>query len=159
MYNPIEDIWEDGIPLTSGRSGLASAVIYQPSCSQHYFQENMMIQQAQGREIDERKTQQNLTGSSSMQLRYSSNFQSRGSSNNSNYKDDMGESVYLDQNHDEMFSIKDENLSDDCIRLSELNENLHNNCHLIKFRRCMNHFLFRKENYCKSNVTKRKLKV
>ena len=147
MYNPIEDVWEDGIPLTSGRSGLASAVIYQPSCSQHYFQENVMIQQAQGREVDERR-QQNFTGSSSIQSRYSSNFQSRGSSNNnSNNHDDMGECLNIDQ--DEMFSKKDENLrNDDYDRLSNL-QNFPNHVNLL---RCMNHFLFRKE-----NVTKRKL--
>lgn len=35
----MKDVWEDGIPLTSGRSGLASAVIYQPSCHQSYSQD------------------------------------------------------------------------------------------------------------------------
>lgn len=39
MYDPVKDVWEDGIPLTSGRSGLASAVIYQPSCHQSYSQD------------------------------------------------------------------------------------------------------------------------
>lgn len=151
MYNPIEDVWEDGVPLTSGRSGLASAVIYQPSCSQHYFQENVMIQQAQGREVDEKKTQQNHTGSSSINLRYSSNFQSRGSSNNKSNQDDMGECLNLDQ--DEMFSKIDENLSND-IRLSEHNKKFPNHVHLM---RCMKKFLFRKENCRKANVKKQKL--
>lgn len=39
VYDPVKDLWEDGIPLTSGRSGLASAVIYQPSCPQNYSQD------------------------------------------------------------------------------------------------------------------------
>lgn len=39
VYDPVKDEWEDGIPLTSGRSGLASAVIYQPSCPQSYSQD------------------------------------------------------------------------------------------------------------------------
>lgn len=36
VYDPVKDDWEDGVSLTSGRSGLASAVIYQPSCHQSY---------------------------------------------------------------------------------------------------------------------------
>lgn len=39
VYDPVKDVWEDGIPLSSGRSGLASAVIYQPSCHQNYSQD------------------------------------------------------------------------------------------------------------------------
>lgn len=35
----MKDVWEDGVSLTSGRSGLASAVIYQPSCHQSYSQD------------------------------------------------------------------------------------------------------------------------
>lgn len=35
----MKDVWEDGVPLTSGRSGLASAVIYQPSCPGNYTQD------------------------------------------------------------------------------------------------------------------------
>jgi hypothetical protein len=35
----VRDVWEDGVALTSGRSGLASAVIYQPSCPQSYSQD------------------------------------------------------------------------------------------------------------------------
>jgi hypothetical protein len=35
----LKDVWEDGVPLTSGRSGLASAVIYQPSCPGNYTQD------------------------------------------------------------------------------------------------------------------------
>lgn len=34
VYNPITDVWEDGYPLTSGRSGHASAVCYQTPCMQ-----------------------------------------------------------------------------------------------------------------------------
>lgn len=29
VYNPMKDVWEDGEPLISGRSGHASAVCYQ----------------------------------------------------------------------------------------------------------------------------------
>lgn len=32
VYDPIQNEWLEGTPLTSGRSGHASAVIYQPSC-------------------------------------------------------------------------------------------------------------------------------
>jgi hypothetical protein len=39
VYDPLNDVWEDGVPLTSGRSGLASAVIYQPSCPGNYTQD------------------------------------------------------------------------------------------------------------------------
>lgn len=39
VYDPVKEIWEEGIPLSSGRSGLASAVIYQPSCPQNYTQD------------------------------------------------------------------------------------------------------------------------
>lgn len=31
IYSPGRDTWEDGVPLTSGRSGHASAVCYQPT--------------------------------------------------------------------------------------------------------------------------------
>lgn len=39
VYDPVKDAWEDGVPLTSGRSGLASAVIYQPSMPGSYTQD------------------------------------------------------------------------------------------------------------------------
>lgn len=35
VYNPATDVWEDGEPLTSGRSGHASAVCYQTPCMQN----------------------------------------------------------------------------------------------------------------------------
>lgn len=35
VYDPMTDIWEDGDPLTSGRSGHASAVCYQNPCMQN----------------------------------------------------------------------------------------------------------------------------
>lgn len=35
VYDPMLDIWEDGDPLTSGRSGHASAVCYQNPCMQN----------------------------------------------------------------------------------------------------------------------------
>lgn len=31
IYNPARNTWEEGVPLTSGRSGHASAVCYQPT--------------------------------------------------------------------------------------------------------------------------------
>lgn len=34
VYDPMKDVWEDGDPLTSGRSGHASAVCYQTPCMQ-----------------------------------------------------------------------------------------------------------------------------
>ena len=30
IYDPAKDAWEDGVSMTSGRSGHASAVCYQP---------------------------------------------------------------------------------------------------------------------------------
>ena len=38
VYHPNEDVWEEGTPLSSGRSGHASAVIYQPSCASTYLE-------------------------------------------------------------------------------------------------------------------------
>lgn len=55
VYDPANDLWEDGIPLTSGRSGLASAVIYQPSCHQSYSQDCIANQSANREYDDERK--------------------------------------------------------------------------------------------------------
>lgn len=37
LYDPAMDCWEESSPLTSGRSGHASAVIYQPSCVNQYM--------------------------------------------------------------------------------------------------------------------------
>lgn len=37
VYDPVQDKWEEGTALTSGRSGHASAVIYQPSCASLYM--------------------------------------------------------------------------------------------------------------------------
>lgn len=37
IYDPIQDKWEESTPLSSGRSGHASAVIYQPSCVNQYM--------------------------------------------------------------------------------------------------------------------------
>lgn len=37
IYDPAMDRWEEGTPLTSGRSGHAAAVIYQPSCASVYM--------------------------------------------------------------------------------------------------------------------------
>jgi hypothetical protein len=54
VYDPVKDVWEDGIPLTSGRSGLASAVIYQPSCHQNYSQD-CLGNLSSNREYDDEK--------------------------------------------------------------------------------------------------------
>lgn len=54
VYDPVTDEWEDGIPLTSGRSGLASAVIYQPSCPQNYSQD-CIANISSNREYDDEK--------------------------------------------------------------------------------------------------------
>lgn len=54
VYDPVKDVWEDGIPLTSGRSGLASAVIYQPSCHQNYSQD-CIANLSSNREYDDDK--------------------------------------------------------------------------------------------------------
>lgn len=37
LYDPTQDKWEESTSLTSGRSGHASAVIYQPSCANQYM--------------------------------------------------------------------------------------------------------------------------
>lgn len=55
VYDPVKDEWNDGIPLTSGRSGLASAVIYQPSCKQNYSQDCMAANLSPNREYDDEK--------------------------------------------------------------------------------------------------------
>lgn len=38
VYDPAADRWEEGTQLTSGRSGHASAVIYQPACANLYME-------------------------------------------------------------------------------------------------------------------------
>lgn len=38
VYDPSQDKWEESTALTSGRSGHASAVIYQPSCANQYME-------------------------------------------------------------------------------------------------------------------------
>lgn len=38
FYDPTHDRWEESTPLTSGRSGHASAVIYQPSCANIFME-------------------------------------------------------------------------------------------------------------------------
>lgn len=37
VYDPKANTWEQGTPLNSGRSGHASAVIYQPSCAANFM--------------------------------------------------------------------------------------------------------------------------
>lgn len=53
VYDPIKDAWEDGVSLTSGRSGLASAVIYQPSIPGSYSHD-CITNLSQNREYDDR---------------------------------------------------------------------------------------------------------
>lgn len=53
MYDPIKDLWEEGVPLTSGRSGLASAVIYQPSMPGNYAQD-CLTNLSRSREYDDK---------------------------------------------------------------------------------------------------------
>lgn len=59
VYDPAKDVWEDGVPLTSGRSGLASAVIYQPSCHQSFSQDCLANLPSNREYDDERKPPDN----------------------------------------------------------------------------------------------------
>ena len=76
--------------MTSGRSGLASAVIYQPSCPQNYSQECSIAQHPTKREYDDdRSLPPNGGNNSSMNCNYSSNvYQNlRGSGSGSGNRD------------------------------------------------------------------------
>lgn len=55
VYDPVKDEWADGVSLTSGRSGLASAVIYQPSCHQTLSQDCIANPFPSNREYDDEK--------------------------------------------------------------------------------------------------------
>lgn len=121
------------MPLTSGRSGLASAVIYQPSCSHQYFPESInIVQHTQGRGSSENKSHDTSSGSSSMQIRYSMNRGSSSSGSNNN-QDDMGE-------------IEEENSEDTHTKMIIENYKGNNNDvrrNLVKFTsRYVNHFLY-----------------
>lgn len=99
-------MWEDGVPLTSGRSGLASAVIYQPSCAQNYAQECTIAQNPTKREYDDNSgvPPNNNSGSSSMNLNYSSNVYSnlRGSGGSGNRDSiDVDDTTNCDETNDE----------------------------------------------------------
>lgn len=95
----MKDVWEDGIPLTSGRSGLASAVIYQPSCPQNYSQDCLASLSSNREYDDDRKPPDNNdddadissrgTGSS-YHLNCSSNFFSGGSGGQHDFEDSHG---------------------------------------------------------------------
>lgn len=83
-------MWEDGVPLTSGRSGLASAVIFQPSCPQNYSQDCLLSLERKhdrGREYDDDRKPNDDSGGSgegpSMHYNYSSQVYSRGSTSGS----------------------------------------------------------------------------
>jgi hypothetical protein len=94
VYDQSKDAWEDGVPLTSGRSGLASAVIYQPSCPGSYTQD--CFSNPTDREFDDSRqppdghddnVDLNSQGpSSSYHLNCSSNF-FNGCSENSQFDD------------------------------------------------------------------------
>jgi hypothetical protein len=76
--------------LTSGRSGLASAVIYQPSCPQNYSQECTIAQNPTKRDYDDnRRLPPNDGNNSSMNCNYSSNVYEnlRGSGSGSGNRD------------------------------------------------------------------------
>lgn len=64
----MKDAWEDGIPLTSGRSGLASAVIYQPSCHHSYTQDSIG-NMTSNREYDDEKRPDNQDDDSDLSSR------------------------------------------------------------------------------------------
>ena len=98
-------MWEDGVPLTSGRSGLASAVIYQPSCPQNYSQECTIAQNPTKRDYDDnRRLPPNNDGNnSSMNCNYSSNvYQNlRGSGSGSgNHDSNETEETNCDENEE-----------------------------------------------------------
>lgn len=93
VYNPVDAVWEDGVPLTSGRSGLASAVIYQPSCPQTYSQDTLAVHHSANREYDDDNSGKSTdfqassssssgggtAGHSSINFSYSSKMNQRGS--------------------------------------------------------------------------------
>lgn len=156
VYNPVDDSWEDGIPLTSGRSGLASAVIYQPSCSQNYSQDSVTLQHS-SREYDERRTQHNPNQSalhSSMHLRHS-NFDSRGFSGDSN-QDDLG---------DDQVNYCDENVKDETtfialkkLKISEefkcqVQSNTSESCPIHRFSMRIKKFMHYRTHPCKLKAT------
>lgn len=55
IYDPTKDHWEEGTPLPSGRSGHASAVIYQPSCAYMDCVEDQINRSKKSPEDDENK--------------------------------------------------------------------------------------------------------
>lgn len=106
VYNPSDDVWEDGVPLTSGRSGLASAVIYQPSCPQNYSQECTVAQNPTKRDYDDnRRLPPNNGNSSSMHCNYSSNVHSssnlRGSGGSGNRDSNEVDETNCDESNNE----------------------------------------------------------
>lgn len=126
VYDPVKDVWEDGIPLTSGRSGLASAVIYQPSCHQNYSPD-CIANISSNREYDDDKKPPDHhdddadissrgTGSS-FHLNCSSNFFSGHSGgqfddvelrNSNEIRERLSDSLY------DMMTVMNEKLTDHC---------------------------------------------
>jgi hypothetical protein len=102
VYNPIDDVWEDGVPLTSGRSGLASAVIYQPSCPQTYSQDSLIVQHSANREYDDdtgkSSDHQGNGGGSSINFSYSCNVNQRGSGGQGSGLRDQSDQSNCDDN-------------------------------------------------------------
>lgn len=146
VYNPIDDAWEDGVALTSGRSGLASAVIYQPSCSQHYSQENVTLQHT-SREYDEsRSHQQDSQGgsSSSMHSRHSNFHSTRGFSSDTN-QDDLGDQEnYCDEGE----PFKKLKTSDE-ISITFQHHVVTKKCPLQRFKSRIRYFFYTKKHPCK----------
>lgn len=115
------------MPLTSGRSGLASAVIYQPSCPQNYTQECTIAQNHTKREYDDNSgVPPPNDGSSSMNLNYTSNVYS-------NLRDSGGGSGNRDSNEvDETTTNCDEN-NDECPKKKIVNNN-NRTCVFVRMR-------------------------
>lgn len=68
FYDPTQDKWQESTPLTSGRSGHASAVIYQPSCANLYMDcmEDQIDRGKRSNDDDENKPGPSNPGGSSV---------------------------------------------------------------------------------------------
>lgn len=68
LYDPAQDKWEESTALTSGRSGHASAVIYQPSCASLYMDcmEDQINRSKKSPDDDENKPGPSNQGGSSV---------------------------------------------------------------------------------------------
>lgn len=154
VYNPLDDSWEDGVPLTSGRSGLASAVIYQPSCSQPYTQENK--NSIQRGEYDDNRSQQypqgSASGSNSSSTLQSRHFNpTRGFSSGDLNQDHLGDQYSCDED----IPVEDRYSYNGIKKLKTSVELIKNNighyqCPLQSFKKRIKRFLHkRKRHPCK----------